>query len=280
MSIKSVITGGGDGLFAKVRRYLDSENRLCVDSVIDTAVQDAVPVTFGPGGGLVPIMQSLHYDTSIGAIVAQHWRRVITYVAPTGYNAQLIRYTSYQSESANSRVITELNMGTLNIITNVYSCGGALQNYDAPQFTSVPQLEITQQIGGAADVTVSLDYTNEYGISSRTATCVITKNSIVGGRWDPVLQAGDLGIRSVQSMVTVPTSASGAVKLLGFTKLGYHSDSGTTTQETMYSPGAVSVGPSKILGVEFQGGAVAKVRHIDILMQLTSRVSRITNVGP
>lgn len=271
MAVKSLITGGGNGLIAWVRQRLDPRPRLCVDAIIDTAFQQPVPVTFGVASRS-PSMISLYYSQSIGAIVANSYRRVITYEVPEGYYGFLIRYTSYQSEAANSRVVTEINMGTLNIVTNVF-VGGAPQNaYVPPQWTGLPQLEITETIGAASDVIVTISYTNEHGISARTATCSITKNSIAGGRCSPVLQAGDLGIQSVENMSVAPTSSSGAVKLLGFIQLGYHEDAGTSSYETLYAPGATAFEAGSIIGMEFQGGIVAKARRFDLLIQLSEEI--------
>lgn len=266
MSIKSLITGGGDGLIAKVRNLLDAENRLCVDAVIDTVNQEPIPITFSvPGGGSLPKMVSLYYNQSVGAVRAGTYARALTYVVPVGFNGYVIRYSSYQAEAANSRLVSEIGMGTLNIITNSYVAGAS---YIVPQWTGNPQFEITQAIGSAANVTITVEYTNAVGISARTGTCVIPKSSIIGGRWDLVLQAGDLGVRSVQNMSVAPTSTSGAVKLLGFIQLGYHEDAGTAAYETLYAPGATTFPTGTVLGIEFQGGIVSKTRRFDVLLQL------------
>lgn len=274
MPVKAFITSGDSGLIAKVSDELDGEHRLHVDAVINTDHQRPVPVTFAlPATASLPRMVSLYYNQSIGAILANTYKRALTYTVPTGYNGYLIRYSSYQGEAAQSRVITELSMGTLNIITNVF-VGGALSNaYVLPQWSGNVQLEVTQQIGSAANVTVTITYTNELGISSRTATCVITKSSIVGSRWDPVLQAGDLGMVSVQNMSVSPTSSSGAVNLSGFIQLGYHEDGGVTALETIYAPGATTFPSGTILGIEHQGGTVSKTRRFDVLLQLVPVVT-------
>jgi len=269
MPVKSLITSGDAGLIAKVGNELDGENRLHVDAVINTLHQYPIPVSFSlPAVASLPKMISLYYNQSIGAILANAYKRALTYTVPTGYNGYLIRYSSYQAEAAQSRVISELGMGTLNIVTNVFSGGAVANVYGAPQWSGNVQLEITEQIGSAANVTVTITYTNELGVSARTATCVITKSSIVGGRWEPVLQSGDLGVQSVQNMSVSPTSTSGAVKLLGFIQLGYHEDGGVTALETIYAPGATTFPSGTILGIEHQGGTVSKTRRFDILLQL------------
>lgn len=272
MSIRAYIAGGLKGLKADVRKQLDEICRLCVDAVIDTSNQSPIPVTFSAGSG-APKMISLEYNASVGAIKASAYLRVVTYTVPMGWNGFITRYTSYQGEAANSRVVLERNMGTLNIVTNVFAGGAPANAYEPPRWTGNPQLEVTQAIGAASDVLVTITYTNELGISAHTATCVITKNSVVGGRWDVTLQAGDLGMQSVQNMSVSPTSTSGAVKLLGFIQLAYHEDAGTAAYETIYAPGAVAFVPGSIIGIEFQGGSVSKARRFDLLIQLTEAVS-------
>jgi hypothetical protein len=269
MPVKALITGGGAGLISTVRKYLDTRPRLCVDALIDSASQQPIPVTFGPGGGVAPIMISLYYNETIGALVAQSYRQVITYEIPEGYYGFLIRFTTFQDEAANSRVVTVLNMGTLDIITNTFILGVEEGNgYQFPQWTGDGQLEVTQAIG-SANVTVTLEYTNEKGISGRSATAVIPKNSDVGLRVNPVLQGDDLGIQSVQNMSVAPTSTSGAVKMLGILQLGYHEDAGTNSYETLFAPGAVAFSSGSIIGLEFQGGSVSKARRFDLLLQLS-----------
>jgi hypothetical protein len=275
MSVKALITGGGDGLIAHVRRYLDLKPRLCVDAVIDTRVQQPVPATFGPGGGIEPKMISTYYTKSIGALVAQSYRRVITYKVPYGYYGYLIRYTSYQAEAANSRVIIEKLMGELNIVTNVFSGAAEVNGYIYPQWTGNPELEVTEAIGSAADVNVTISYTNESGVSAREAVYEIPKSSLIGTRFAIPLQGEDLGIQSVQYISTSPTSSSGVVKLYGFTQLGYHEDAGINSYETLYAPGAVAFVAGATLGIEFQGGTVAKVRRFDLLFQLSPELGAV-----
>jgi hypothetical protein len=274
MPVKAHITSGDAGLIAKVGNELDGENRLHVDAVINTAHQLPIPVTFSlPGGEALPKMVSFFYNQTIGALVANQWKRAVTYTVPTGYNGYLIRYTSFQGEAAYSRIVSELMMGTLNLITNAFVGGAAGNQYTFPQWTSAPQIEVTQAVGSAANVVVTFDYTNEGGIAARTGTVNVPKSSIIGTRLDITLQAGDLGIQSIQSASTAPTSSSGAIKLLGFVQLGYHEDGGTNFMETMYSPGATTFPTATVLGIEHQGGMVSKARRFDVLLQLVKGVS-------
>lgn len=268
---KSLITDPTDGKVAKVGNELDGENRLHVDCIIDTNNQVPIPVSFAiPGGGALPKMVSFVYSLSIGALVAGQWKRAITYTVPVGYNGYLIRYTSFQGEAAYSRIVSEVRMGTLNIITNTFAAGSA---YALPQWTSNPQIEVTQAIGSAANVVVTVTYTNHNGVNSRTGTVTIPKSSIIGTRLDIALQAGDLGISSIEGASVAPTSSSGAINFLGFVGLGYHEDGGTNFMETMFAPGATTFPAGTILGIEHQGGTVSKARRFDVLIQLVQVVT-------
>ena len=264
MPVKAHITDPGSGLIAKVSDELDGSNRLHVDAVLDTAHQQAVPVTFGPGGGGLPKMVSIFFNQSVGAVVAQQWARLITHTTPAGYNGYLVRFTSYQAEAAYSRIAAVSILGSLNIITNVHTRG---VDYVSPQWSSDLEVDVTQAIGAAANVVVTVTYTNESGISGRTGSVTIPKSSIIGTRLSVALQAGDLGVQSIQVVSVAPTSTSGAVNLLGFIQLGYHEDGGTSAMETMFAPGSIIFPPGTVLVLEFMGGVVSKIRRFDVLVQ-------------
>lgn len=273
MPVKAYITGPSGGSIAEVHPDALGVNRLHVDTIIDITNQKPIPVTFSiPGGETLPKMLSLYYNTTVGAIVASQYKRAITYRLPVGFNGYLIRYQSFQAESANSRVISELNMGTLNIITNAFAGGLASNAHVWPQWCGDIEAELTQAIGAAANVVVTVGYTNELNISARVGTIDIPKSSVIGSRWNLVLQTGDLGVVSVQSMSVAPTSSSGALKLLSLLQLAYHEDAGTLSYETLYSPGAVSFPVGTILGIEHQGGTVSKARRFDAMIQLVAEV--------
>ena len=270
MPVKSLITSGDAGLIAKVSDELDGENRLHVDAVINSENQRPIPITFGSGIAGLPKMISLFYNQTIGSIVNNQWKRVATYTVPVGYSGYLIRFTSFQAEAAYSRIAALMTMGRLNIVTNVYT---SVAYYAIPQWTSDLEVDVTQAIGSAANVTITIGYTNELGISDRVGTVTIPKSSIIGTRLSVALQAGDIGVISIQSVSVAPTSSAGAIDILGFVQLGYHEDGGTNFMETMYSPGAVGFPEGTVLVLEHQGGTVSKSRRFDFLFQLVQGVS-------
>jgi hypothetical protein len=269
--VKAFIVDPATGKLARVDDELDGQNRLHVDAVLDVANQQPIPVTFAaPGGAALPKMVTLNHNTSLGAVVATVYRRVYTYNVPLGFNGYLIRYTSFQNEVGQSRIVAELGMGTLSIVTNAFVIG---LGYNYPQWSGLCQAEVTTGFtAGPGNVVVTATYTNELGVSGRTGTITIPVGSVLGSRWDMVYQTGDLGARSIQNLSVAPTLAAGAIKVLGFIQLGYHEDGGTVALETLYAPGATTFPEGTIMGIEFAGGTVSKTRRFDILVQLIAQV--------
>jgi hypothetical protein len=233
-------------------------------------VSGGVPITvqFGnPGGGTaLPKMVNLNFVKTEGALVANVFKRVLTYTVPSGYNGFLIKFTSFQGEAAASRLVAETNLGTQTIATNTFTAG---TSYASPQWAAIIQAEVTTAIqSGSGNVTLTVTYTNESGTSGRTGSISIPRASVVGSRWDLTLQAGDLGVQLIQTISNSP-SVTGVVKILGLIQLGVHQDQSTTTQtETIFAPGAITFPTGTVIGVEYAGGTVAKSRNLDLLIQL------------
>lgn len=231
---------------------------------VDTEGRTLVVLATDPA--LLPKMIDLFYRATIGAIVAQNFRRVITYTIPTGYSAYLIRFSTWQNETAYSRLVAQTNLGLLNVATNVYT---AESSYTDPQFAGTVEAEVTTLFGAANNITVTVTYTNELGVGSRTGTFTIPKSSIVGARFVLALQTGDVGVRSIQNLSASPSGGAGAIKVLGFIQLAWHSNLSTTAGiDTQYQQGSIPFPQGTVLGIEFSGGTVAKERSLEALIQL------------
>lgn len=78
-------------------------------------------------------------------------------------------------------------------------------------------LEISSGAGAAAP-TITVGYTNQAGTSSRTATnSFATANSPAAGSFFPIgLQAGDTGVRSVQTLTLSVSWVSGTMNLVAY----------------------------------------------------------------
>lgn len=71
---------------------------------------------------------------------------------------------------------------------------------------------------GAGTPTITISYTNSNGTAGRTATNVIATvaSSAIGATYLTRLQAGDVGVRSVQSLTLSATWTSGTINLVAY----------------------------------------------------------------
>lgn len=75
----------------------------------------------------------------------------------------------------------------------------------------------TATTNGAAITTITLNYTNSSGTSGRTATISNFPATAVAGTFVPFqLQAGDVGIRSIQGITLGTSLAAGAIHLVAY----------------------------------------------------------------
>ena len=251
----SLLMSGSDGTNARYLKTDSAGNLVITPAIISGAAANMI---------------NLCYSETIGSYVAGQWRRVVTYTIPSGYSAFLIRFTSWQNETAYSRVIIEKLMGSLDFPTNVYTPGGS---YVAPQWAGYHVVEavVSTQLGSSNNVVVTASYTNKEGVAGRTGTFSIPKNSIVGTRIRLVPQAGDIGVRSIQGLSVAPSGDAGVIYVQAALQLALHFDlSATSGEETLFAPSAVSFPENTVVGVEFNGGTVAKDRRMDVLVQLVS----------
>lgn len=79
-------------------------------------------------------------------------------------------------------------------------------------------LECSSATGNAGAITnTTVSYTNSSGTSGRTATLSSYPATALTGTWVPLsLQAGDIGVRSVQSVTLGTSYVSGAIHLVAF----------------------------------------------------------------
>ena len=243
-----------------------------VSGALDNLRVDAggsLQVTLVPAAGALPLIVNPNFEASDGAIVAGQYKRVVTYTVPLAFDGWLIRYSSYQNETGKSRLVAFIVMGTYDFTPETFTAG---TQYTAPQWSSVVEAEVTTALGsgGPTNVVVTVTYTNELGVGSRTGTITIPKSSIVGSRWHLFLQTGDLGLRSIQA-VSDDGAQAGAIKIIGNIQLAYHNDLSSSTQvETNYQPGAIAFPSGTTLAIEYQGGSVSKDRLFDALIQFVA----------
>jgi hypothetical protein len=242
-------------------------------SVPVTLASDQTPieVSFTSPAQALPLLVNPNYERSDGAVLAGAYKRVIDYTIPTGYTGWLIRFSSWQGEAAKSRLVAYKELGTYNYIGDVWTPN---ETYIAPQWVSTVEAEVTTATSsaGASPITITVTYTNARGQTGRTGTISVPKNSMVGSRFKLILQAGDTGLRSIQS-VSDDSPNAGAFLFLGMIQLAYHNDLSNTTQiETNYQPGAIAFPTATKLAVEYAGGTVSKDRLFDVLIQLVEEI--------
>lgn len=81
-------------------------------------------------------------------------------------------------------------------------------------------LEASAAIGGGAVTNTTISYTNQAGTAGRTGTMASWPATAVAGTFVPFqLQAGDTGIRSVESLTLGTTYTSGTVHLVAYRKI-------------------------------------------------------------
>lgn len=224
-------------------------------------------VTVATTGSIaLPRMVNPSFNASEGAVVANAFKRVVTYTVPTGFSGSLIRFASFQGEVAQSRLVAETNIAQFNNNTSVFTAGTP---YTSPGWASVVEAEVTTAFAsGSGNVVITVTYTNEIGTASRTGTITIPKGSALASRWVLTKQAGDLGVRSIQN-ITTGTVQVGVIKVLGLLQFAFHDDESTTIQNnSFFNSGAISFSAGTVIGIEYAGGTVSKTRRFDALMQL------------
>ncbi len=91
---------------------------------------------------------------------------------------------------------------------------------DTPATTGLGVLLAVEVSGGtgAGTPTITISYTNEAGTAGRTATNIIATvaSSAIGATYFIALQAGDLGVQSVQSLTLSATWTSGTINLVAY----------------------------------------------------------------
>ena len=171
-------------------------------------------------------------NTLNGVVLSQTSAQVngaINFVDPGSGNSYLARLTGAATQA-----------GTLILADRIWHNGGytitstGAQNSTTPTWPSrdvngstngdgiLLGLEISAAAGAAAP-TITIAYTNSAGTGSRSATnTYATANSPSAGAFFPIsLQAGDIGVRSVQSLTLSVSWVSGTMNLVAYRPLAY-----------------------------------------------------------
>ena len=142
---------------------------------------------------------TLSYDEALAVAGAQadYFYNGLNYTVPSNYKFNAAQFNSFSADNrVTARVSKFIVVGTFNVGTPLFTAGTA---YIAPGFANYLEAEVTTVIGGTNDFTLTVTYTNQSGVASRTATALIKKNTPVGYKIPLVLQSGDYGVISVQN---------------------------------------------------------------------------------
>ena len=191
------------------------------------------------------------------------------YTVPANYNYIIKGVTVFSSDNKSEMFVGKIQLlGTYNIGTPLFTAGTA---YTAPIFGSTLFMEVTTAIGAANDEIITISYTNQDGTSGRTATTKeskkLLKNSAVGLIIAFDLQAGDYGVRSVQSVTKDKTNTGviaiyGMIQFVDYCNATANSTHDINTQEWIVLTGetlAMDVGQSKV------GVAASAERQINVV---------------
>lgn len=137
-------------------------------------------------------------------------------------------------------------------------------------------VEVTSTVG-AGTPTFTLDYTNSAGTTGRTAAVTVTVSAPTGMWWIFGLNAGDVGIRSIQDFTASATSTSGSFCLVLFRPV-FHFGSFffTSTQQAQRSQtidDAISMIAPKLLDntcLQYVGGHAGNASASALPIMLTA----------
>lgn len=198
------------------------------------------------------------------------------YTVPSGYTLELLGATIFADDNKSQFIIGKIiNLGNYNATTSTYT---ANLSYSTPLFGSGFFLEVTTVMGNVNDQVYTVTYTNQDGVSGRTATAVdglkLKKNTAVGVILPMVLQAGDYGVRSIQA-VSVDTTNTGAVALQGEINYINYANAVTNQSQQLQSSNSgwfVLAGETLVLdvGISISGGAATANRKINVAFSLAT----------
>jgi hypothetical protein len=156
-----------------------------------------------PGAGATPA-------TGAGAVPTSATAGAIPFVNPSGANTgYLARMTASSSQANFLRIYDRLvhTSGLSGTVTTAQTVNtvAITRTYSTPVSA---WLEIYGAVGGTATA-ATVSYTNQAGTTGRTGTAVIAASASAGNLFPIVLQSGDTGVQSVQS-VTLSASTGTA----------------------------------------------------------------------
>jgi hypothetical protein len=225
-----------------------------------------VEATFGTAKSNIPLQ--LVKEGVMSPIVTGQWQDVLNYTTPSGYDLSCIAFQGSSNQAGDIiRIVEQLNLGTYNTNTGVFTDNGV---WELPQFASKLYIYLTTGTGNQKD-DITITYTNQSGVTNRTATFTIPKNSIAGNRWEVPLQTGDIGIIDVTAVTNTQTQ-TGVFTLESNITLAYLllASSGTGYDQ-IFSNSALNINEGKTAIVQYLSSASRRSRRISLIGTLIPR---------
>ena len=162
---------------------------------------------------------NLQYDGTIATLKATTWETLIAYTIPSNSWLSFISCLAVNNSTAcQSRVIAHKCLASYNVATNAYA---SLFTATAPKFYSRLEVDVlTTSTGGAWTMTVT--YTNQNGVTGRTATLAVTNTHAATQHYPLTLQAGDYGVQDVTNITRSTTGRTGTFNLCGIDEVSYY----------------------------------------------------------
>lgn len=235
---------------------VDSANPLPITGAIVSA----------PSSTATPV--AIVYDDIVAVAGAQanQYFAALKYTVPAPYKLIPASFLAVSADNrCSARAATTLNLGTFDISPNAFVAGSA---YSSPAFGSFLELEVTTATGGT-DTVVTVTYTNSAGVGGRVGAVTVKKNTPVGYKFSVPLAAGDIGVRSVQS-VSRGAATTGALEVragVGLWEVGL-STSGATYSWSLGFP-AFQMAAGTVVELAWKSNAAATVeRSISVIGSL------------
>lgn len=205
-------------------------------------------------GGSNASPNTLVFSGNAAPAVASQYTPVAQYTVPSG---RLLTPVSFRSLSATagyySSLVSLINFGQFVMNTNTWTAGNAVIQ---PRFMFSMFLQVTTQT--ATNTTVTVTYTNDQGVTGRTATASLPNATKVGARIQFTPMAGDNGVLAVTNVTQSP-NATGAFIMYGANTITYHrNQTANTLYETQFAIEQVYV-PGDIISLEIYATSTTAV---------------------
>ena len=195
--VKAVLSGKNGGNFVNVK--VDEAGRLETISPTAAALANT------------PIQ--ICFERLSTAVNNYEWQEILEYTVPIGYDFNAISFCAISTVAHEAATaVFKLNLGSFIGATDTFTDGEA---WSLPRFAAKIFVYVTTAIGSGSNDVITITYTNQIGITGRTGTVTIPKNSNIGTRLEVSLQAGDYGVTDVTNVTHSATGQVGNFNIEG-----------------------------------------------------------------